>query len=163
MNSLKPFTACLCTAVLLVVANLGYAQQSAPDLIFTNGKIVTVDDRFNVAQAVAVTGGRIVAVGKKQDNAKLAGAATRKIDLGGKTVIPGLIDNHAHFMRAAEYWHQEVRLDGVTSRKRALDMIAAKAKQSKPGDWVLVLGGWSLEQFTDSQQGFTREQLDRVA
>ncbi len=163
MNSLKPFAACLCAAVLLVAASRGHAQQSQPDLILTNGKIVTVDDRFTVAQAVAVRGERIIAVGKNQEIAKLAGAATRKIDLGGKTVIPGLIDNHAHFMRAAEYWDQEVRLDGVTSRKRALDMIAARAKQSKPGEWALVLGGWSLEQFTDNQQGFTREELDRVA
>ena len=163
MRSLKPIIICLCAAVLFAAAHQGQAQQPAPDLILTNGKIVTVDDRFSVAQAVAVAGGRIVAVGKTQDIAKLAGSTTRKIDLGGKTVIPGLIDNHAHFMRAAEYWHQEVRLDGVTSRKRALDMIAAKAKQSWPGEWVLVLGGWSLEQFTDSQQGFTRQELDRVA
>jgi len=163
MSSLKPFVACLCTAVLLVAAGRGRAQQSVPDLILTNGKIVTVDDRFTVAQAVAVKGERVVAVGKNQDIGKLAGAATRKIDLGGKTVIPGLIDNHAHFMRAAEYWHQEVRLDGVTSRKKALDMIAAKAKQSKPGDWVLVLGGWSLEQFTDNPQSFTKDELDSVA
>jgi len=163
MRSLKPFVTYLCTAVLFVAANQGHAQQPVPDLILTNGKIVTVDDRFSVTQAVAVTGERIVAVGKNQDIAKLAGPATRKIDLRGKTVIPGLIDNHAHFMRAAEYWHQEVRLDGVTARQQALDMIAAKAKQSQPGEWVLVLGGWSLEQFSDNQQGFTREELDRVA
>ncbi len=163
MSSLKPVTAYLCAAALLIAANQGYAQQPAPDLILTNGKIVTVDDRFNIAQAVAVTGERILAVGKNQDIAKLAGTATRMIDLRGRTVIPGLIDNHAHFMRAAEYWNREVRWDGVTSRKQALDMIAARAKQTKPGEWVLVLGGWSLEQFVDSQQGFTREELDRVA
>ena len=91
------------------------------------------------------------------------GPATRVTELKGRTVIPGLIDNHAHFMRAAEYWHQEVRLDGVTSRKQALEMIAAKAKASAPGEWVLVLGGWSIEQFADERKGFTRDELDAVA
>ena len=84
----------------------------------------------------------------------LRARGTRTIDLKGKTVIPGLIDNHAHFMRAAEYWHQEVRLDGVTSRKQALEMIARKARESKPGEWVLALGGWSIEQFADDRRGF---------
>ena len=163
MSSLKSFTACLCGAVLLIAASHGYAQQPAPDLIFTNGKIVTVDDRFNVAQAVAVTGGRIVAVGKNQDIAKLAGPTTRKIDLRGKAVIPGLIDNHAHFIRTAEYWDREVRWDGVTSRKQAVEMLRAKARAAKPGEWVLVLGGWSLDQFRDSHQEFTKDELDGIA
>ena len=159
MNALRSFFA---TITILLAASSGvYAQQA--DLVLTNGKIVTVDDRFSVAQAVAIKGERVIAVGKNADIAKLAGPATRKIDLRGKTAIPGLIDNHAHFMRAAEFWDREVRLDGVTSRKRALDMIAAKAKQSQPGEWVLVLGGWSLEQFTDSQKPFTKDELDRAA
>src|SRR6476619_3412962 len=72
--------------------------------------------------------------------ARLAGPATRVVDLAGRMVIPGLIDNHAHFMRAAEYWHREVRLDGVTSHKEALDLIKEKVGASKPGEWVVVLG-----------------------
>ena len=141
----------------------GAAAAEQADLILRNGKIVTVDDRFTIAQAIAIKGERVVATGRNSEIARFAGPGTRTIDLKGKTVIPGLIDNHAHFMRAAEYWHREVRLDGVTSRSRALEMIAAKAKQSAPGEWVLALGGWSLEQFTDSQQGFTRAELDRAA
>jgi len=78
-------------------------------------------------------------------------------------VIPGLIDNHAHYMRAAEYWHREVRLDGVTSHKEALDLIKHKAGESKPGEWVVVLGGWSEEQFVDEPRGFTRTELDAIA
>jgi predicted amidohydrolase YtcJ len=85
------------------------------------------------------------------------------VNVGGRTVIPGLIDNHAHFMRAAEYWHREVRLDGVTSHNEALALIKEKAAQSKPGDWVVVLGGWSEEQFTDEPRGFTRTELDAIA
>jgi predicted amidohydrolase YtcJ len=133
------------------------------DTIFINGKVVTVDERFTIAQAVAVKGDRVLDVGSSAKIRALAGSTTKVVDLKGKTVIPGLIDNHAHFMRAAEYWDQEVRLDGVTSRKEALDMIAKKARASKPGEWVLVLGGWSIEQFADERRGFTKAELDAVA
>ena len=153
----------LCVAVLMFGVGPGAGAAEEADLILRNGKIITVDDRFTIAQAIAIKGERVLATGKNREIDKLGGARTRTIDLKGKAVIPGLIDNHAHFMRATEYWHQEARLDGVTSRKQALDMIAAKARQSKPGEWVLVLGGWSLEQFTDSQEAFTRSELDRVA
>ncbi len=117
-------------ALLLLIAAPAFAAEQA-DLILHNGKIVTVDEQFTIGQAIAVKGERVMATGRNGDIAKLAGPGTRKIDLKGKTVIPGLIDNHAHFMRAAEYWHQEIRLDGVTSRKQALEMIARKAKESK--------------------------------
>ncbi len=149
-------------ALLLLAAAPAFAAEQA-DLILHNGKIVTVDEYFTVAQAVAIKGERVLAVGKNGEIAKLAGPGTRQFDLKGKTVIPGLIDNHAHFLRAAEYWHQEIRLDGVTSRKQALAMIARKAKESKPGEWVLALGGWSIEQFADQRKGFTKEELDAAA
>jgi predicted amidohydrolase YtcJ len=150
-------------AVLLLAGASMVQAAEVADVVFTNGKVLTVDDRFTVTQAVAVKGERIMAAGSNAEIAKLAGAQTRKIDLKGKTIIPGLIDNHAHFMRAAEYWDREVRLDGVTSRKQALEMIATKARNSKPGEWVLVLGGWSIEQFADDRRGFTKEELDRIA
>ncbi len=136
--------------------------QSA-DTILINGKIITVDDQFKTMQALAIQGGRIVATGGNDEIQKLKGPATRLIDLQGRTVIPGLIDNHAHYMRAAEYWHREVRLDGVTSRKLALDLMREKVRESKPGEWVVVLGGWSEEQFTDEARGFTRKELDEIA
>jgi predicted amidohydrolase YtcJ len=149
--------------VLFLPAVLPAFGAEHADVVFHNGKVLTVDERFTVAQAVAIRGERVMATGSNAEINKLAGSQTRKIDLKGKTVIPGLIDNHAHFMRAAEYWHQEVRLDGVTSRQKALDMIAAKARASKPGEWVLALGGWSIEQFEDGRRAFTREELDRAA
>ena len=76
----------------------GTSQQPTADLILTNGKIITVDDRFSIAQAVAVRGDRIVAVGTNQEVARLAGPSARRIDLRGRAVVPGLIDNHAHYM-----------------------------------------------------------------
>lgn len=137
------------------------AAAETADMVLVNGKIVTVDDRFTVAQALAIRGQRIVAVGSNADIGKLAGSATRRIDLQGRTVIPGLIDNHSHWIRAAE--HDEMRLDGVTTRKRALEMLADRVRQAKPGAWIVSLGGWSEQQFTDEQKGFTLEELDRIA
>src|SRR5437762_2434682 len=163
MTSLKPFRACVCIALLIAAASWSHAQEPAADLILVNGKIVTVDDRFAIAQAVAVKGGRIIAVGKNQEVTKLAGPATQRLDLRGKTVIPGLIDNHAHFIRAAEHWHQEMRLDGITSRTQAVKMLGERVRAVRPGDWIVTLGGWSEEQFTDAPRGFPLEELDRVA
>jgi len=139
------------------------AQQAAPDLILSNGKIITVDERFTIAQAVAVRGDRIVAVGTSQDVARLAGPNTRRIDLRGKSVIPGLIDNHMHLLRAGQTWLKELRFDGVESRKKAIELIQARAKAVGPGEWVFNIGGWAHQQFADDPKPFTREELDQIA
>ncbi len=136
-------------------------QAGEADLILVNGKIVTVDDQFRVEQAVAIKGSRIVAVGKNAEVRKQAAAGAKVIDLKGRTVIPGLIDNHSHWIRAAE--HDELRFDGVTTRKQALKMLAERLARAKPGQWVVTLGGWSEEQFTDDPRGFPLEELDRMA
>jgi len=150
-----------------------HAQQPAPpspeasarqaDLILSNGKIITVDERFTIAQAVAIRGDRIVAVGTNQEIARLAGADTRRIDLRGRAVTPGLIDNHMHLLRGGTTWQWEVRWDGVDSRKRALEMLRARATAVAPGEWVYNLGGWAIEQFADDKRPFTREELDQIA
>ncbi len=138
------------------------AQQPAPDVILSNGKIITVDERFSIAQAVAIRGDRIVAVGSDADVAKLASPATRRIDLRGRAVIPGLIDNHMHLTRAGTTWQWEVRWDGVGSRAVALEKLRARAKAVAPGEWIYNLGGWAIEQFADDPRPFTREELDKV-
>ena len=84
------------------------AAQTAPsaetaDLILTGGKIVTVDKDFSTASALAVAGERILAVGSDEEIEKLAGTDTKRIDLAGKTIIPGLIDSHLHAPSAAIY------------------------------------------------------------
>src|SRR5262245_15135366 len=149
--------------ILAGLGAVGRAQQPAADLVLTNGKIVTVDDRFSVAQAVAITGDHIVAVGSNQDVTKLAGPATRRIDLRGRTVTPGLIDNHMHLLRAANTWPLELRWDGVYSRKQAIDMLKARAQSVGPGGWVFNIGGWATAQFADDPKPFTREELDQIA
>jgi len=139
------------------------AQQAAPDLVLSNGKIITVDERFTVAQAVAIRGDRIVAVGTNQEIAQLAGPNTRRIDLRGRAVTPGLIDNHMHLLRAATTWLRELRFDGVDSRKQAIEMLRARAKAEGPGEWVYNIGGWAHQQFADDPKPFTREELDQIA
>jgi predicted amidohydrolase YtcJ len=150
----------------LLIAIAGAASMlpaQAPDLILTNGKIVTVDDRFTIAQAVAIQGDRIVAVGTNQEIEKLAGSGARRIDLRGKDVIPGLIDNHMHLLRAGETWLREVRFDGVDSRKEAVELLRARVRAAAPGDWVYNIGGWAHQQFSDDPRPFTRQELDQVA
>jgi predicted amidohydrolase YtcJ len=137
-------------------------QQPAPDVVLSNGKIITVDERFTIAQAVAIKGDRIVAVGSNQDVSRLAGPNTRRIDLAGRAVTPGLIDNHMHLLRGGTTWQWEVRWDGVGSRKQALELLLARAQVVKPGEWIFNLGGWAIEQFADDKRPFTREELDQV-
>lgn len=130
-------------------------------LVLVNGKIVTVDEQFSVHHAVAIEGERITAVG--EDAAVLARAAAdaRVVDLDGRTVIPGLIDNHNHFVRATE--HAEVRLDGVRTRAQALDLLARGAAELADGQWLLTLGGWHEEQWTGDRRELTLAELDAVA
>lgn len=147
-----------------LVLGLGLlSAQEAPDRIFINGKIVTVDDYFSIQEAVAVRGERFLATGSSEEIQALADADTAVTDLGGRTVIPGLIDNHNHVIRATEYWPNEARLDGVTSRAEALEILRAKADALPEGVWLMSLGGWSEAQFLDSQADFTLAELDALA
>jgi predicted amidohydrolase YtcJ len=147
-------------AIAVVVAPIAAPAQTA-DTVLVNGKVVTVDDRFTIAQALAVRDGRIVRVGATAEVEALRGPQTRVIELAGRTVIPGLIDNHAHWVRAAE--HDELRFDGVTSRQQALRMLGERVHAISAGEWIVVLGGWSEEQFTDEARGFPLDELDRLA
>jgi hypothetical protein len=137
------------------------ASAQTADTILINGKIVTVDDRFTIAEALAIRDQRIVAVGSNAEIEKLKGPQTRTIALDGRTVIPGLIDNHAHWVRAAE--HNELRFDGVTTRQRAVALLTERVRGAKAGEWIAVLGGWSEQQFTDEERGFPRAELDAIA
>ncbi len=132
------------------------------DVILSNGKVITVDDKFTIAQAVAIKGERVIAVGTTEEIARLAGPSTRTIDLNGRSVVPGLIDNHAHYMEEGVLWTDELRLDGIETRKQAIEMMRAKAGSLAPGRWVYSLGGWSPDQFTDDKRSFSREELDSI-
>src|SRR5262245_58416039 len=99
-------TACL--ALFVILAPSGAPAQQAADTIVTRGKILTVDAAFRTVEALAITSGRIVATGTSAEIARYAGKSTRVNDVAGATVIPGLIDNHFHFTRGVETWHQQV-------------------------------------------------------
>jgi len=141
--------------------------QTAPDVVFVNGKVLTVDDVFSEVQAVAITGNKISAVGTTAEISALADEDTRFVDLDGKTLIPGLIDNHNHLIYNSPTWPNGVRLGSVRTRAEALQRIAAKAEEIGPGDdpehIVFALGGWNPVQFTDDQSEFTREELNAIA
>jgi len=148
---------------VLILAGFALPAQAAPDLILHNGKIVTVDEMFSIRDAVAIDGERFVAVGSDAEVMALAGDATRVVDLGGRTVIPGLIDNHNHIIRATEYWAWEARLDGVATRAEAVRILREKAATLPRGAWLFSLGGWTEDQFRDDSRGFTRAELDDIA
>lgn len=134
------------------------AQPAAPDAIYFNAKIVTVDDRFSYAQAVAIAGDKFVAVGANDAIRAMAGPKTRVIDLKGLTVTPGLTDNHLHSAGGGP---------GVDlSRARSLDdvlvAIAARARQSSPGDVVTTNSDWHEAQLKEQRLPLRRD-LDTVA
>jgi predicted amidohydrolase YtcJ len=149
--------------MLVVLAAAPALAQSSADTIVTGGKILTADSGFTTVEALAIDDGRIIARGSSAEIAALAGPDTEVIELAGRTVIPGLIDNHFHFTRAVQRWHRQARLDGVSSRGEALAILAAKAQSMPAGEWIMVQGGWSPGQFADAPGGFTLAELDGAA
>jgi len=150
---------------LLMVAFLAPMQLGAqtPDQVLYNGKILTVDENFSIASAIAIQDERIIDVGTSDAMLALAGPDTVTTDLEGRTVIPGLIDNHLHYLRGTNFAAYELRIHGVTSRAEVLRRISERAKALGPGRWVFILGGWHEQQFADKPGGFTREELDAAA
>lgn len=136
---------------------------NSPDQILTNGKILTVDQDFSIVEAIAIEGDRILAVGNSAEILALAGSDTEITDLQGRTVVPGLIDNHVHYIRTVPRWHQQARIDGIDSRAEAIALLKQHAASLPAGEWFMVQGGWSEEQFSDQPGGFTLEELDDIA
>lgn len=131
---------------------------AAPDSIYYNAKVVTVDDRFSYAQAVAITGDTFTAVGTNDDIRKLAGPATRSIDLKGLTVVPGLTDNHLH----AAGGGPGVDLSRTRALGEVLAAVAARVKTSRPGDVVVSNSDWHEAQLKEQRLPLRRD-LDKVA
>jgi predicted amidohydrolase YtcJ len=134
----------------LLAASLAPAQNATTVLL--NGKILTVDPKFSTAEAMAIRDGRIVAVGTSSDIRKLTGGPGRVIDLGGRTVIPGLIDSHMHAIRAALSFSTEVNWIGTRSMPEALDRIRQASHGMAPGAWLIVAGGWNAQQFRENRR-----------
>src|SRR6516165_5095298 len=110
----------------------------APPLILRNGKIITVNRRFDIAQALAIRDGRIVAVGTDAEIQPLIEAPTRVIDLVGRAAMPGLIDAHAHMDR--EGLKQALpSLAGVRSIDDVLQRIETLVRERTAGEWVVTM------------------------
>src|SRR3954451_17758008 len=125
------------------------AQAQFADTILFNGKVVVYD--APPAQALAVRDGKIVAIGS-DDIRALAGSSTRVIDLGGRTVIPGLIDSHIHAIRAGLSFTTEVHWIGARTLAEALGRIRAAAARAPKGAWLIVAGGWTERQFKEDRR-----------
>jgi predicted amidohydrolase YtcJ len=136
--------------VLALIGALACGQSA--DTILFNGKIVTVDPAFSIQEALAIRDGRIAVVGRTADIRRLAGPATRQIDLRGRTAIPGLIDSHLHAIRAALSFSTEVNWIGVRSLEEALGRIREAARTMSPGSWLIVAGGWNVQQFKEKRR-----------
>jgi len=137
-------------AAFLVLSTAAWSQTA--DTVLLNGKILTVDSQFSTREAIAVRGGRILATGTNAEIRKLAGPGSRTIDLQGRTVIPGLIDSHMHAIRAALSFSTEVNWIGARSLPEALGRIRDAARTMKAGAWLIVAGGWNVDQFQERRR-----------
>jgi predicted amidohydrolase YtcJ len=144
--------ACGLASVALLSLPAGIACAQTADTVLFNGKILTVDKDFSTQQALAIAHGEVLATGTTAAMKKLADGRTRLIDLGGRTVIPGLTDGHIHGIRAAQTFATEVNWIGVPSLKDALEKIRTAAQTQKPGSWIVVAGGWTEEQFAEKRR-----------
>jgi predicted amidohydrolase YtcJ len=131
------------------------------DLIIRDAHIVTVDPKFSIAQAAAIRDGRFIAVGSDSAVMKSAGSNTRVVDLHGKTVLPGFDDTHVH-LTAGEELPVQVDLTHIHSIKDIQSAIAARAKESKAGDWIVGTRGWWEYQLAEGRLP-TRADLDAAA
>jgi predicted amidohydrolase YtcJ len=131
---------------------------SPPDTILINGHIITVDAQFSTAQAAAISGGKFTTVGATADIRKLAGPSTTIIDLKGRTVIPGLADDHLHDAGGGP----GVDLSRTRSLADVLSAIAARVKQTRPGDIVVTNSDWHEAQLKEHRLPYRRD-LDTVS
>src|ERR1700761_1070366 len=119
-------------ALALLMLGLGTPAWANPaDTLLVNGKIVTLDGTSEVSEALAIEAGRIAATGSTDAMRKLAGPATKIIDLNGRTVIPGLIDSHIHAIRAGFRYATEVHWDGAIDIAEAMERLKSAAAHAQ--------------------------------
>jgi predicted amidohydrolase YtcJ len=135
---------------------------TSPDLILHHGIVTTLDRSKPAVSAVAITGGKFVAVGHDKDVMALAGPGTKVIDLKGRRVLPGLIDNHLHIIRGGLNFNMELRWDGVRSLAEAMGMLKRQVAITPPPQWVRVVGGFTEHQFAEKRLP-TIDELNSVA
>jgi len=148
MKRKKSFLVAMTLSVLLAAGMIlaGTAQKPEPaDLVLVGGKIVTMDEAKPQAEALAVRGDRIVAVGTSQEIKAYIGGQTRVLDLRGKLAVPGLIDSHVHFMGIGES-KQSLDLTKARSWEEIVAMVGEAAERARPGQWIIGRG-WHQEKW----------------
>jgi predicted amidohydrolase YtcJ len=135
------------------------------DTLYVNGKVWPghgEDVPAGGHQALAISHGRVAALGTDHDVLALAGPGTQVVDLRGHRVVPGLIDGHLHAVRAGVTWADELHWSGIPTLAAALSTIRDAARVTAPGGWLRVIGGWHPTQFEERRPP-SREELDAVA
>jgi predicted amidohydrolase YtcJ len=149
------------SAALMLATRIAAAQ--AADLVLFNGKVLTVDAADRVAQAVAIRGDKIVAVGSNADMQRLAGPSTRRIDLHGRAVTPGLLDAHNHFSSggAERLFVLDLSYPNVKSIADVVRLVGEQAKKLPRGSWIDGRG-WDEGKFAEHRLISARD-LDAVS
>jgi predicted amidohydrolase YtcJ len=158
------------TLFLALAASTDAAAQALyADMVVYNGKIVTADNpdpnAYRTVQAMAIYDGKFLVVGTNEEALKFAGPSTRKIDVGGRTVLPGLVETHSHVQGYGNRWQRsaEGRPQGIrwTSKDEGLAQLRTLALQKKPGEWITPRGGLELGLLVKRGE-ITRADLDKV-
>ncbi len=147
---------------LFAVAAFYYVMKTSTEVaatLFVNGTVYTLDEHSSVCEAVAVQGSRIVGVGSSDDLRKRF-RAEAVVDLEGKTVMPGLIDGHAHVLGEGTKLHN-LDLAGTTSPAQIADLVAKRIQETPAGQWIFGRG-WDQNRW-DVKQFPSHELLDRIA
>jgi predicted amidohydrolase YtcJ len=145
----------------MIAAALLLSAAAPADLIIRDAHIVTVDPKSSIARAAAIRNGEFIAVGSDAEVMKTAGPNTRVVDLHGKTVLPGFNDTHVH-LTAGEEPPVQVDLTHIRSIRDIQAKIAARAKQVKPGEWIVGTRGWWEYQLAEGRLP-RRADLDAAA
>jgi predicted amidohydrolase YtcJ len=132
------------------------------DLILYNGRFSTLDRSNANPDAVAIADDRFLSVGRARDVEATASATTKRIDLQGRRVIPGLIDSHMHIIRSGLSYNLELRWDGVRSLSTALQMLKSQVGRTPAPQWVRVVGGFTEHQFAEKRLP-TIDELNAIA
>lgn len=157
-------SSCLVVLAFFAGGPSAHAQQTdlnAPTLVLVNGKILTMDGQSRTAEAVAIRDGKFLAIGDSATIRSMAGSATRTIDLAGKTVVPGLIDTHAHF-KAAGLADYVVNMSRAKTVAEALEAIKQFIARKQPGDWIIG-SAWHPPSQLAEKRYLTRQEIDSVA
>ena len=161
--------------VLIPLGSVAAAQPEQPgqpapvDLVFVNGNVMTVDREFSVAQAVAVSDGRFMRVGRNEEVRALAGQKTRIVDLKGQTVVPGFIDTHPHTFGRGGRGLRSPSLAGLGSVRAITEAVAREVRTTPPGQWIVTTpigeppDSFHLPESLEEKRWPTRTDLDVVA